>query len=312
MNNALPGRSPCESVLEVRELTKSYGTNLACDRVNLQIRPGTTFGLLGPNGAGKSTLIRMLMGLTPFDSGSIVLFGTETALTSPAMRQRVGYVPELHHIYRWMSIARVVRFASRLYERWDQELAEEMLAKFQLPPQARVGTLSKGMTAKLGLVIALAHNPEFLILDEPASGLDPIIREDFLESVLQKHTCRGRAILFSSHHVDDVERVADEVGIMVNGRLAIRGSVEDLRSRIKRIRIVLPDGRLPAPVPPAVCSQRLVRRDWIVTANPFSDDLLEELRSENHALHCEVMDLNLETIFKDVVRSNMPGQGESS
>jgi ABC-2 type transport system ATP-binding protein len=298
-----------DCILDVQDLTKSYGSNVACDRVSFRIRRGQTFGLLGPNGAGKSTLIRMLMGLTPFDSGAITLFGRETHLSSPEMRQRVGYVPELHYIYRWMSVASVIDFASKLYERWDSDLAEDMLSRFELPMKARVGSLSKGMTAKLGLVIALAHNPEFLILDEPASGLDPIIREDFLESVLQNHTCRGRTILFSSHHVDDVERVADEVGIMVKGRLAIRGSVDELRNRIKRIRMVLPDGKLPVHVPPSVYNQRLVRRDWIVTAHSFSEALVDELQTENNALHCEVMDLNLEEIFKDVVRSNMPTQG---
>jgi len=298
-----------ERILDVQDLTKHYGSNTACDRVNMSISRGTTFGLLGPNGAGKSTLIRMLMGLTPLDSGSITLFGSETNLSSPQMRQRVGYVPELHYIYRWMTIAKVIHFARRLYERWDPDLAEDMLSNFELPMSQRVGTLSKGMTAKLGLVIAMAHNPELLILDEPASGLDPIIREDFLESVLQNHTCRGRTILFSSHHVDDVERVADEVGIMVKGRLTVRGRVDELRSRFKRIRIVLPDGRLPVHVPPCVFNQRLMRRDWVVTVDAFSEEMVDELKTDNHALHCEVMDLNLEEIFKDVVRSNNPSPG---
>lgn len=304
-------RSQSESVVDVLDLTKCYGSNHACDRINMRICRGTTFGLLGLNGAGKSTLIRMLMGLTPLDSGSIKLFGHETRLSSPEMRQRVGYVPELHYIYRWMAIEQVIGFVSKLYDRWDSDLADELLYKFELPIKKRVGTLSKGMTAKLGLVIALAHNPDLLILDEPTSGLDPIIREDFLESVLQNHACRGRTILFSSHHVDDVERVADEVGILARGRLAIIGSVDGLRSQIKRVRVVLPDGRLPEHVPSQVLHQTLSRRDWIVTVNPFSEELVEELQTENNAISCEVMDLNLEEIFKDVVRGNAV-RGESS
>lgn len=312
MIKAHEDHSLSEPILDVRNLTKHYGRTIACDGVTLSICRGTTFGLLGPNGAGKSTLIRMLMGLTPLDSGSITLFGGETQLSSPQMRQRVGYVPELHYIYRWMTIGKVMDFASKLYDHWDADLVQDMLSTFELPMRQLVSTLSKGMTAKLGLVIALAHNPEFLILDEPASGLDPIVREDFLESVLQNHTCRGRTILFSSHHVDDVERVADEVGIMVKGRLAVRGSVDALRSRIKRIRIVLPDGRLPVHIPPEIFNQRLVRRDWIVTTQAFSEELVDELLTENHGIHSEVIDLNLEEILKDVVRSNMPAQGVAS
>ncbi|MDX1926465.1 MAG: ABC transporter ATP-binding protein [Pirellulaceae bacterium] len=290
------------AVVEVRELTKRYGNTLACDALNLSVRQGMTFGLLGPNGAGKSTLIRMLMGLTPADSGEVMLFGENANERTPEIRRRIGYVPELHFIYRWMTIQEVLDFVSQLYANWDSDLANAMLSKFELSTKKRVAALSKGMTAKLGLIIALAHNPDLLILDEPTSGLDPIIREDFLESVLQSHACKGRTILFSSHHVDDVERVADEVGILVNGRFAVRGSVEELRSRIKRIRVVLPDGKLPARVPPEALFQKLSRREWTVTVDPFSEDLLRELQLENDAVSADVFDMNLEEIFKDVVR----------
>ncbi len=187
-----------------------------------------------------------------------------------------------------------------------------MLSKFELSTKKRVATLSKGMTAKLGLLIALAHSPDLLILDEPTSGLDPIIREDFLESVLQSHACKGRTILFSSHHVDDVERVADEVGILVNGRFAVQGTVEELRSRIKRIRIVLPDGKLPARVPPEVLFQRLSRREWTVTVNPYSEDLFRELQLENDAVSADMFDMNLEEIFKDVVRGEKTHDEEAN
>lgn len=290
------------AVLEVRNLTKRYGDTLACDSLNLSIQEGMTLGLLGPNGAGKSTFIRMLMGLTPVDSGDVYLFGNDAIIPTPETRNRIGYVPELHYIYRWMSIKEVLGFVSQLYQRWNSDLANDLLLKFELSPKMRVSALSKGMTAKLGLIIALAHNPDLLILDEPTSGLDPIIREDFLESVLQSHTCKGRTILFSSHHVDDVERVADEVAIMVHGRFAIRGTVDDLRSRVKRIRIVLPDGKLPKGIPSQVLFQRLARREWTVTLDHFSDAVFHELTNENDAVHAEVMDLNLEEIFKDVVR----------
>ena len=304
--------APANAAIEVRELTKRYGGNLACDSINLSVPTGTTFGLLGPNGAGKSTLIRMLMGLTVSDSGQVSLFGENAASRTPEMRSRIGYVPELHFIYRWMTIQEVLGFVSKLYDRWDKDLADEMLSKFELSAKKRVSALSKGMTAKLGLIIALAHNPDLLILDEPTSGLDPIIREDFLESVLQSHTCKGRTILFSSHHVDDVERVADEVGILVNGRFVAQGTVDELRARIKRIRIVLPDGKLPARVPPEAIFQRLSRREWTVTVDPYSDSLFEQLQSENEAISADVLDLNLEEIFKDVVRGQKPQSMEAN
>ena len=287
--------------IQAHKLTKRYGEQIACRGIELNIAMGTTFGLLGPNGAGKSTLIRMLMGLIPSDSGEIAILGRSN-LQSPDLRQKIGYVPELHYIYRWMTIREVLRFIQPLYPQWDAELAASLLDKFQLPTTKRVGSLSKGMTAKLVLLLALAYHPQLLILDEPTSGLDPIIREDFLESVLQSNIDGGRTILFSSHHVDDVERVSDEVGIMVHGRLIVRGAPDELRQRIKRIRVVLQDGKLPTVVPPQRLYQRLSRREWTLTVDDFSCELLCQLESDNSAASVEVIDLNLEEIFKDVVR----------
>ncbi|MFO0035820.1 MAG: ABC transporter ATP-binding protein [Planctomycetota bacterium] len=289
-------------VIELCGATKRYGRKLACDAVELNVRQGTTFGLLGPNGAGKSSLIRMLMGLTPPDAGEVKLFGENARVHNTAMRQRIGYVPEVHCIYRWMKVEEVLGFVSKLYPRWDHDLTDQMLSAFELPLKKKVAALSKGMTTKLSLILALAHNPDLLILDEPTSGLDPIIREDFLESVLQRHLCKGRTVLFSSHHFDDVERVADEVGIFVDGRFIARGSIDELRSNIKRVQIVLPDGKLPTHIPEQAVFQRLSRRDWTVTVSPFSEDLFEQLLSENHALGGNVVDLSLEDIFKDVIR----------
>lgn len=290
------------SVIELCGATKRYGRKLACDAVDLNVRQGTTFGLLGPNGAGKSSLIRMLMGLTPPDAGEVKLFGESARVHNTAMRQRIGYVPEVHCIYRWMTVGEIIGFVSKLYPRWDNDLADQMLAAFELPLKKKVASLSKGMTTKLSLILALGHNPDVLILDEPTSGLDPIIREEFLENVLQRHLCKGRTVFFSSHHFDDVERVADEVGIFVDGRFIARGSIDDLRSNIKRVQIVLPDGKLPAYIPEQAVFQRLSRRDWTVTVSPFSEDLFEQLMSENHALGGNVIDLSLEDIFKDVIR----------
>ena len=302
-----------QDAIHVRGLTKRYAGHLACESIDLTVRQGITFGLLGPNGAGKSTLIRMLMGLTPMDDGEVELLGSSGIEVTSELRNRIGYVPELHFIYRWMKVRQVVDFVSKLYSNWDEELAKDLIARFDLPLGKRVSALSKGMTAKLGLLIAISHRPELLILDEPTSGLDPIIREDFLESVLQNHSCHGRTILFSSHHVDDVERVADEVGILVNGRFAAQGTVDDLRNRFKRIRVVLPDGKLPSYVPVEAVYQKLSRREWTVTVDGFSEELLDEMRAENHAVSADVFDMNLEEVFKDVVRGRqVQGQEETN
>ena len=296
----------------VSGLTKRYGKQVACNGIDLCISSGRTFGLLGPNGAGKSTLIRMLMGLTESDAGRASILGCED-LRSSDLRQRVGYVPELHFMYRWMTIREILEFVSPLYVHWDAGLAKDLVDKFELPMRKRISSLSKGMTAKLGLLLALAHHPDLLILDEPTSGLDPIVREDFLESVLQNHTSSNRTVLFSSHHVDDVERVADEVGIMVHGRLVVYGSPDELRARIKRIRVVLQDGRLPSQVPKQTIQQKLQRREWLLTVQDFSSDIVCQIEEENDPVSVTVIELSLEEIFKDLVRgqSTVPGSDDA-
>ena len=292
--------------IQVEGLTKRFGRNVALDRVSLSVPRGITYGLLGPNGAGKSTLIRTLMGLSEADSGIAQTLGCDVRDRSPEVAMSVGYVPELHFMYRWMRIQELIDFVSRLYgAKWDTALAEALLDKFELPQRKRVAALSKGMTAKLGLLIGLAHNPTLLILDEPTSGLDPVIREDFLESVLQSPAGDGgRTVFFSSHHVDDVERVSDRVGLMLQGKLAVEGPVDQLRERIKRVRFVLPDGKLPQSDAAEIVHQTIDRREWTVTLHPFSVDGMHRIGAENNLPVGTVIDLNLEEIFKDFARGS--------
>ncbi len=297
-------------VIELCGVTKRYGRKIACRNVDLIVGAESTFGLLGPNGAGKSSLIRVLMGLSPADSGEVRLFGENARVHSPSIRQRIGYVPEVHFAYRWMTVGEVIRFVSRLYQSWDKEAVDQMLAIFELPLKTKLAALSKGMTTKLSLVLALAHHPDLLILDEPTSGLDPLIREEFLECILQRHLCKGRTIVFSSHHFDDVERVADHLGIFVDGRFIVLGSAEDLRKNIKRIQVVLPDGKLPSYIPEQIIFQRLSRRDWNVTVNPFTEELFDELLVKNGATAGNVIAMGLEDIFKDVIRGSKTQQHE--
>lgn len=299
-----------DAAIRTQDLCKSFGQVEACRKLSLKVPKGITYGLLGPNGAGKSTLIRILMGLHQPDSGTAELLGQPASRHTAELANRVGYVPELHFIYRWMTIDEAIGFVSKLYDHWDSTLAESLLEKFELPRKKRVSSLSKGMTAKLGLLLGLSHTPELLILDEPTSGLDPIIREDFLESVLQTHTNGQRTVFFSSHHVDDVERVSDEVGIMVGGELALEGSVEHLRQSVKRVGFVLEDGKLPSTSNESIIHQKVDRRQWTTTLYPFSRELVQELIATNDVRpNAEVIDLNLEEIFKDVVRGKSQTSG---
>lgn len=291
-----------EAAVQLQGLTKRYGKTTAVDDLNLVIPRGSTFGLLGPNGAGKSSTIKMLMGMLSIDAGTAVVLGINVADSPSAMKQRVGYVPELHHIYRWMTVRKVIGFVKSFYPSWNDALCDELLDLFELPIDRKVAQLSKGMVAKLSLLLAMSHEPELLVLDEPMSGLDPLVREEFLDGVLRT-ICRGDStVLFSSHSIDDVQRLADDVGIMYHGRLLVNRPLDDLLGSTKRVRAVLRDGCLPQQLPAGTIWQSVQRREWSLTVAGFSTDVLTQLRAENSVEAVDVADLCLEELFKDYVK----------
>ena len=300
-----------EPAVRVSSLTRRYGPVTAVKNVTLEIPAGVTFGLLGPNGAGKTTLIRTIMGQMPADSGTVHVFGLDALKRPQELKQRIGYVPEFHHVYRWMRITEVIHFVRPFYPTWDDSICDELMVAFDLPSKKRVGMLSKGMLAKLGLLLALSHKPELLILDEPTSGLDPLIREEFLESILLINGATPSTILFSSHHVDDVERIADVIGIMIGGELILHGSSTIIRNDVQRVRAVLKDGCLPSINPESMVWQHINRREWLLTVFPVCDDCLEQVLADPSVESAELQPLNLEQIFKDFARGDRDRQRET-
>ena len=283
-------------------MSKRYGTKDAVRDLTLRIPRGEAFGFIGPNGAGKSTTIKMLMGLARPTAGEARVLGFDSVRDCVAVKQRVGYVPELHFIYRWMRVSEVIAFCRPLYENWNDRFCADLLQLFELNLQQKVKQLSKGMVAKLALLLAVAHEPEVLILDEPTSGLDPVGREEFLDGVLRTVCERERTILFSSHALSDVQRIADTIGLIFEGRLIDHCRTEDLLSATKRIRAVLSDGCVPGPPPVGTIWQRVQNREWLMTVRGFSPSTVEYLRTKYSLDNVEVIDLGLEDVFKDLIK----------
>ena len=177
--------------IEIVGLTKRFRRTVAVNNLSLTVPRGRTFGLLGPNGAGKSTTIKMLMGMLSITAGEARVLGIDVQADPVQVKRRVGYVPESHNIYRWMKIREVVGFCKSCFPTWNDDTCREMLELFGLDPEKKVKHLSKGMLTKLSLLVAVSHEPELLLLDEPLSGLDPIAREEFLDGVL-RHDLRSR------------------------------------------------------------------------------------------------------------------------
>lgn len=224
-----------EIVLRTSDLFLSYGRVLAVERLNLCVREGEIYGFLGRNGAGKTSTIRMLMGLIRPDAGQIEMLGFRGRRIGIGEKRRIGYVSQEQHFYAWMTCRGLGRFVSGLYPTWDDGEFQRLLGVLDLPPQRKVWQLSGGMRVKLALALALSHHPPILILDEPTSGLDPVARREFLEIVRRQARQHRRTTFFSSHLVDEVERVADRVGIIHRGRLRYEGSVDTLRASVREV-----------------------------------------------------------------------------
>jgi ABC-2 type transport system ATP-binding protein len=224
------------AVLELFDIHKRYGSVPALNGLALQLHRGHVYGFLGRNGAGKSTALRIVMGITRADRGSVALFGEPAKASDVRPRQRIGYVAQEQHFYDWMTPDRLGRFVGAFYPTWDEARYTELLRRFEIPAR-KSGTFSGGMKVKLALALALAHRPELLVLDEPTAGLDAVVRREFID-ILRELAHRGdHTTLFSSHLIDEVELVANRVGIVENGRLHYEGSLPDLASRVRVVAL---------------------------------------------------------------------------
>ena len=219
------------------QLTKYYGRRKVVDQLSLSVPGGSVYGLLGRNGAGKSTLIKMLVGMVHPDFGRAEVLGDDSASLLPATRARIAYMAEAHPLYTGMTVRQIADFTRSFYENWNDALLDEVLDHFGLSGRSRIGRLSRGEQAQVSLALAIAPDPELLILDDPTLGLDTIVRRDFLESMIAIIQRRGRTILFSSHILGDVERVADRIGVLVDGVLRVDCPVDVFKQRIRKLLV---------------------------------------------------------------------------
>ena len=218
-----------EPVINVSELTRRFGATTALDAVTLSLPRGAVYGLVGANGAGKTTLIKHILGLLRAESGSVRVFGLDPVADPVGVLSRVGYLSEDNDLPGWMRVDELLRYTRAFYPAWDDAYADELRRAFALGPGAKIKNLSKGQKARAGLLLALAHRPELLVLDEPSSGLDPIVRRDILGAVIRTIADEGRTVLFSSHLLDEVEQVADHVTMISHGRIVLSSPLEAIR-----------------------------------------------------------------------------------
>jgi ABC-2 type transport system ATP-binding protein len=235
MSDPFPSSAP--PVVNIARVTRQFGTKTALDEVSLTVPRGGVFGLIGGNGAGKTTLIKHILGMLKAQSGTVQVFGLDPVANPVGTLGRIGYLSEDRDLPNWMRVGELMRYTQAFFPNWDETYAEELRSAFDLDPKAKVQNLSRGQRARAGLLVALAHRPDLLVLDEPSSGLDPVVRRDILGAIIRTIADEGRTVLFSSHLLDEVERVADRVAIIHQGRIVLTSSMDEIKETHRRMTL---------------------------------------------------------------------------
>ncbi|MHC4396910.1 MAG: ABC transporter ATP-binding protein [Planctomycetota bacterium] len=287
-----------ETVLQAQGLTKYYGDTPAVDHLDLKIPRGCICGFIGRNGAGKTTAIKMLLGLLKPTAGAATLLGCDCQELTPAIRQRIGYVTEGHRLFRWMSIAGLENFQRAFFpNQWDDKLFADMIEYFDLPKKKKIKHLSNGQRAQVSLALALAPNPELLIMDDPTLGLDAAIRRQFLEGMIELIMCQGRTILFSSHILADVERVADRIVVIDKGILRANCTLEEFQRAVKKVILSFAES-VPAEIDiNGLLHCRRSEKELELVLVGIDDDKIVEWAESAGAEKYNIVNMNLEDQF---------------
>ncbi|MGL4550242.1 MAG: ABC transporter ATP-binding protein [Gemmataceae bacterium] len=271
-----------DHVIEVTGLSRHFGKSAALDAVSLRVPRGCVLGLVGVNGSGKTTLLRHLLGGYRAEAGTVRVFGKDPVADPVGVLSRLGYLSDDVDIPNWMRIDQLLRYTAAFYPGWDHGFARKLCDDFGLDPGMKVYSLSRGMKVRAGLVSVIAHRPELLILDEPSAGLDPIARRDILQTIIEAAAGDGRTVLFSSHLLDEVERVADRIALVDRGRIVFDGPLDEVRGRHRRLTLRFAEAVARPPALNGVLSWEGGGREWVAVVQgeldrPAGAEVLEDV-----------------------------------
>jgi ABC-2 type transport system ATP-binding protein len=268
-----PTSSSADAVISVAALSRRFGSRQVLDDVTLHVPRGCVFGLVGENGAGKTTLIKHILGLLRAETGAVRVFGMDPVADPVEVLSRTGYLSEYRELPAWMRVDELLNYTRAFYRTWDAAYAEELRERFGLDPSARVKHLSQGQQAKAALLLALAFRPELLLLDEPSSGLDPVVRRDILEAIIRTVAEEGRTVFFSSHLLDEVERVSDQLAMIREGKIVLSGRLDDIKQSHRRLTLRFKAALEAPPELAGALSVGGAGREWSLLCNGDRDQI---------------------------------------
>jgi ABC-2 type transport system ATP-binding protein len=290
-----------ESAVRVTALKKSFGSKTVLSNLSFEVRPGEVIGVLGKNGAGKTTLLEVMLGFTPPTSGSVRIFGEDSARLPGHVKRRIGFVPQQDELLNQLTVLDQIKLVASFYPRWDSDLVSRLCVDWSVDLQARIKSMSVGERQKLSILLAFGHRPDLLVLDEPVASLDPLARRQFLEHLVELSAEGGRSVIFSSHIVSDIERLATRIWILKGGKLAWEGDLESLKETIVRVHVRADRERLRKLVVPGALTSRRTPDELIAVVGRWTPDTQAALQRE---LSADVVaePLNLEEIFVELHR----------
>lgn len=284
------------AVAQVRALGKDYAGRAVLDAVSLQVEPGSIVGLIGRNGAGKSTLLRCMLGLLRPDHGHAHVLGASALSLTDKHKSALSYVPQQPDSFAWMTVGVMLDFVGSLYPHWDKALVQRLLQRWQLDPKRALNVLSPGQRQQVALIRALASRPRLLVLDEPASALDPLARRELLCEIVDCASEQGATVIFSTHIISDLERIASHIALLDKGRLRLHASLDVLKDELRRIYLPGDVGLSSELLPGEMARRRLDDGSWSLLLR------LPECARHQLPANAQVQAMNLEDLFVELAR----------
>ena len=289
------------NAIAIQGLHKGFRDKNVLKELSLAVPQGSVYGLLGRNGAGKTTLIKSLLGLIRPQSGTVRVLGDDPWDFLEETKERIGYVPQTDRPYPWLTVRQIVDYTASFYRHWNHDMTDRLMREWGLSPSDKIGLLSEGQAQKLNIILALGHEPDLLVFDEPVASLDPASRRQFLKTVLEIVSDRRCTIFFSTHITSDLERVADRVAVLKDGAIPFAGELDVLKEEIKRLRIRSAGVRLDDFKGEGILHREVFAHEAILTVRGYTPEIKKAIE-EKFKAQVDVEDLNLEEIFLELTR----------